>query len=80
MKTYRLKKLFKGTIASVRDYIVEDCIKNKQGLRINYNNQIMELSYEELINKKFQIVKKSFTSKFGSQDYCLIDFQFKPNK
>ena len=78
MRKYIIKKLFKGNIASVRSFIVDACVKKKVGLRIIYQNQCMELSYDDLLNKRFQIVKKAFTSKFGTEPYYLIDFRWNP--
>lgn len=80
MRNYKIKKLFKETIASVRSNTIDKCLKKKEGLKITYRYEIMTLSYEDLINKKFQIVKKPFMSKYGTGLYYLIDFQWRPDK
>ena len=74
----KIRKLFKGKIASVRDYIIKECISKGVSLRINYKNQFMDLSPEELKNRSFQMTKGTFNSKFKNQKYQLFDFYWKP--
>lgn len=78
-----LKRLFRGTIASVRDYIVSQAVSNNNSIVITVEGipGKMTLTPEMLKSKSFQMVKDDFNSKFNSaQDYKLIDFGWKPDK
>jgi len=86
MITYKLKKIFKGTIASVRSITINKCLKNKEDLKVIYTGigsnkgKIMTLLYKDLINKKFQIVKSPFACQYRKKVYyTLIDFLWKPD-
>jgi hypothetical protein len=80
MKSCKIKRLFNG-FASVRSYIVEDCIKNNEGLQILYGGETMTITHAALSGKEpFQIHKKEFTSKFSGESYELYDFKFKPDE
>ena len=74
----RIKKLFDGKIASIRDYIVRECVSKGLSLRIIYRNHFMDLSPEELMDKSFQVTRNSFNSKFKNQKYQLVDFYWQP--
>lgn len=74
-----LKKLYKG-LAEVRDYDVQECIHNKESLKIIYNFEIMTLSPVDLMNK---LVKKStttFESKVGGKNYKLCAYDWNPDE
>ncbi len=74
----KIKKLFNG-FASVRDYIIQDCIERNENLIIEYNNESMFIGQIELDNFE-QIHKRKFKSKFNEgQEYELYDFKFKSN-
>ena len=74
---YKTKKLYYNC-ASVRDYIVEKCIKNKEDLVIIYEDEKMTIPHENLV-EKFQYHKKQFDSKFTNIKYKLFDFIFIPD-
>ena len=76
-KTITVKKLYNGH-CSIRDYIVRNTIMNGKGLKIKYQNHIMTLNCEDLAHP-FQFHKRNFESKFGTQQYQLIDFAFCPD-
>jgi hypothetical protein len=78
MITVKIKKLFQGKIASVRDYLVGECISKGLTLRVIYRGRFMDLSPEELRSKSFQMTKGTFNSKFNKQKYQLLDFYWKP--
>jgi hypothetical protein len=78
MRRYKVKKLFRNH-ASVRDYIIDSCLLNKEGIIIEFNYQQMTIPYEQLKNT-FQFHKKQFRSKFDNRVYELYDFYFKPDK
>ena len=74
MKTKQVSKLWKGRFVSVRDSEVQAAIK-KGGFRLFHNEQIMELSVEEL--KALKPTGQNHQSKFGGS-YQLIDITWKP--
>ena len=74
MKTKKVSKLWQGRFVSVRDYEVQSAI-NKGGLRLFHNEQIMELSVDEL--KALKPTGQNHQSKFGGS-YQLIDITWKP--
>lgn len=78
MKTYKVKKLFRG-YASVRDYIVEECIAKKESLLIKFNNEQMIVSLETL-ERRFRFHSNDFQSQFGNTTYKLYDFKFIPDE
>lgn len=73
----RIKRLFHG-FATVRDYQVEACIKNKQAMTIEFDGQSMVIPWNTLETgyKNTEIFKSKHTNKF----YCLIDFDWKPTR
>lgn len=78
MMTVRIKKLFKGYLASIRDYIVMECISKNLTLRIIYQGNYMDLA-PEMLKKGLQLTEGSFKSKFNNRKYQLIDFYWIPN-
>lgn len=79
MKTFTVNRLFKR-MASVRDYLVDDCIKNKEGFIIECEGKKMTIPFEKLDKIKFQIQKTKFPSKYNpDQSYELYDFVFTPD-
>jgi hypothetical protein len=78
MESYKVKvrKLFKGFV-SIRDYVVQTCIRKNQKLVVEYESQKMTLSVEDLKNK-FQIHKRVFQSEYSKKynTYQLLDFKF----
>ena len=77
MMTLRIKKLFRGCLASVRDYIVMECISKGLTLRIIYDGGHMDLT-PEMLRKGLQLTERSFKSKFTNRRYQLLDFSWKP--
>jgi len=77
MKKYVVKKLYKG-YASIRDYIVQECLKNEDGLVIEYEGKIMTIYNSQL--KTFQLHTRKFISKFNNETYELVDFKFLPDE
>ena len=77
MKKVKVKKTYEGCV-SVRDYIVQEAINNKQFLTICYNGQEMVLSPDQLKSKgkKADVVAHSA---WGRKAYGLIDFKWQPN-
>lgn len=74
MKTKQVKKLWKGQFVSIRDYEIKAAIQ-KGGLRLFHNDQIMELSVEDL--KVLKPTGQNHQSKFGGV-YQLVDVTWKP--
>ena len=74
MKTKKVTKLWKGKFVSIRDYEIKSAIK-RGGLRLFHNDDIMELSIEELSALKPSGAMHQ--SKFGGK-YQLVDITWKP--
>ena len=74
MKNKIVKKLWQGKYLSVRDYEIEQAIR-QGGLKVIHNDKTMELKPEELETLK------PGTREFQSQykvSYRLVDITFKP--
>ena len=69
----KVKKLWLGH-ASVRDYVVDKCIKDKEDLTINLNGKRVTFPYRTLKTHLLNCNKNTFTSKFNGREYTLIDF------
>jgi hypothetical protein len=79
MKPYKIQRLW-NNYASVRSYIVEQHIRNKEALIIEYGNLIMTIPVQKLNTYK-QLSKKVFESKYnGGNLYTLYDYLFQPDK
>ena len=80
MKHIQIKRIYKGTIASVRDYQLEPGV----GIVITSLDQPgkrMTLSAEAVDKKRFQTVNGKFASKKqAGQSYGLVDFAWVPDK
>ena len=66
-----VKKLFRG-YASVRSYIVEQCIKEKDVLEIVCNQGIMTILAEDIEKKKKQLFPKKFKSKYNDSYFIYV--------
>ena len=77
MKKIKLNRLFLG-LASIRDYIVDDALKNNEGITIICKDQQMYLSPDDL--KNGQRGTEAFTSKFDNRKYHLVDFEWKTSQ
>lgn len=75
MMSVRVKKLWQGRYASVRDYHVEQAIK-KGGLIIKHEKDLMMVSVDELkaLKPDPQIMQSQFKGK-----YQLVDVPWKPS-
>ena len=74
MKKYPVKKLWNGRV-SLRDYIVEKHIRNKEPIKVIYNMDEMVLSVRELENRDSMTTVKS---KFDGKSYKLYDYVWRP--
>ena len=74
MKHKNVTKLWQGKYLSVRDYEIEQAIK-EGGLKLIYNDKTMELKPEEL--KTLKPNGKIIQSQFKGS-YRLVDITFKP--
>ena len=77
MKKIKIRKLLIGHV-SIRDYIVEKAIRQKQGIVVSYEGKEMAIPLEKL-KHKFQFHQQKFQSHFSEKKYELIDFRFKEN-
>lgn len=74
MKKYPVKKLWNGRV-SLRDYIVEKHIRNKEPIKVIYNMDEMVLSVRELEKRDSMTTVKS---KFDGKSYKLYDYIWRP--
>lgn len=74
-----VKTLFQnGSLVSVRDYEVEECIRKQDTMDIVFEDQIMTLSPQSLKNKVV-MTSGPFPSKNGSKGYMLFTYKWNPN-
>ena len=73
---YKVQRLFHG-FASVRDYVIENTIKKRETLYIEYNDQTMSIPFWQL-DKGLTNIEK-FKSKHDNKIYSLIDYDFIPD-
>lgn len=71
----KINRLFHG-FASVRDYQVEACEKNRQDMIIVYNGASMIIPWNEL--SKGLRNTEVFISKHQRKNYTLVDYDWKP--
>ncbi len=69
----KVKKLWLGH-ASVRDFIVKKCINKKEDLTIDLYGETKTYPYKSLNTYLLNTSNMTMKSKFGGQDYKLIDF------
>jgi hypothetical protein len=74
MREYPVKKLWNGRV-SLRDYIVEKHIRNKEPIKVVYNMDEMVLSVRELEKRDSMTTVKS---KFNGKSYSLYDYVWRP--
>lgn len=79
LKTIKIKRLWHG-LASVRDYIIADCVKKSIGMRVKYDGVSMEFSADEVKDCTFKLSERDFKSRFDGKRYKLIDFMFHKKK
>lgn len=75
----KVKKLWLGH-ASVRDYIVQDCIKKHEDLIIEFQGDSRRFPSRSLKGYLSNSMKEEFKSKFTGENYQLIDFPWEPVK
>ena len=78
-KTIPIRRLFNG-LASVRDYVLKKCYQEGKDIILTYKNEKMTVLHKELKSKSFQLSDKTFTSRYGSEPYRLIDYKFEADK
>lgn len=77
-----MKKIVKKTYmdrVEVRDYDVKECIQKKENFQIQYQNDIMTLTPEDLITR-IESKSKRFESKVGSKSYVLYGYNWNPDE
>ena len=74
-KKIKLKRLY-NNVASVRDYVWEDCIKKGVGIEFTCENMVMRVEPDELVTRASPGGQK-FKSKFDGKEYQLVDFIWK---
>jgi hypothetical protein len=73
-----VRKIYNGMV-SIRDYLVERCLKENTPLKIVYRGQCMILSPDDLRDKGFKTTGIKFNSKFYRyKRFGLIDYWWKP--
>lgn len=77
MKKIKIKKLYKG-YASVRGYIIEDCLEKKIPLQITYKDQTMTLEGNRLLMYK-TLSNQTFSSLYSDKNYKLYDYVWTPD-
>ena len=75
MKKIQIKKLWQGHLISIRDYVVDQGIKNG-GIKLEHEGKTMILSPEAL--SRGRELTRNISSKFSEKKYNLIDFEWKP--
>lgn len=77
VKVIKLKRLW-NNLASTRDYVVNQCIKEGLTLRFECGEEYMEIPPNELSTRAFKTNGVKQLSRFG-KDYYLIDFAWRPH-
>ena len=72
-----VKKLYMGKV-EVRDYDVRDAIQKNENFQIEFDNDIMTLTPEELTNK-LKSKSKRFESNTGGKSYVLYAYDWEPD-
>ena len=70
---YKAKKMWMGHV-SIRDYMLEKCIHDKEDLTVNLYGETKTYPYKSLRTYLTNTYNETFKSKFGGRDYRLIDF------
>jgi hypothetical protein len=71
-----VKKLYMGR-AEVRDFDVKECIQKGENFKIEFDNDVMTLTPEELVTKLE--TKSPQKSNFG-KDYVLFGYSWNPDE
>lgn len=80
-KTFKLRRLW-NNIASIRDYNLQECLDKGIGIRIEVEGEegAMEYDTEQVKQFVFQAHQTKNKSRYGTKEYTLVDFQWKPNE
>lgn len=75
----KLTKLYKGNIADLKDFQVEEAIKKNENYLVEYAGETMTLSPEDL-KKKVIATSHLFESKYAEgRDYKLLSYKWNPD-
>lgn len=77
MKKYRIKKLFNNK-ASIRSNVVKECVHKEEPICVEYDRKSMVLTPQQLRN--YTTDGKTYTSRWGSESYKLLDYDWKPTE
>lgn len=72
-----VKKLYMGK-AEIRDYDVKECIQKGEDFKIEFDNDVMTLTPEELVTKLETISFQK--SKFEGKNYVLFGYSWNPDE
>lgn len=72
-----VKKLWHDCI-SIRDYVVNKAINDREAIEVYYDNKKMTL-YPHDLRLQGKLTNVKSRSKFSGQEYSLIDFPWKPD-
>lgn len=75
-----LRRLW-NNLASIRDYEVEECIKNNESIVVTVDNTNGKMTLSpEMLKRGFSALPSKIRSKYNAiQTYQLIDFRWKPD-
>lgn len=80
IKVVTVEKIYNGHI-SLRDYIVDNAIKNNDSILVKCKGEEKLLTPKELSENKIVLTDKILHSKFKhSNTYKLYDYEWKPKK
>lgn len=80
IKVVTVEKIYNGHI-SLRDYIVDNAIKNNDSILVKCMGEEKLLTPTELSENKIILTNKTLRSKFKhSNTYKLYDYEWKPKK
>jgi len=75
----KLTKLYKGNIADLKDFQVEEAIKKNKNYLVEYAGETMTLSPEDL-KKKVIATSALMQNKYvGGKDYKLLSYKWNPD-
>jgi len=78
MHTTKVKTIWRGTKVAVNEYEIAKGIK-AGGLRIVYEDQFMDIKWQDLATIDIEGVGRAMPDKFGrAKTYRLVDFEWKP--
>lgn len=72
----RIKKLYLGQYADIRDYEFDMALKRKEDITFYYKDQTMIVPYKEIKKRGKKLTGTLFPSEFG-KPYKLVSFKWK---